>query len=164
MTRKYLLLQPHYTGPLLLQQPLVLFPRGIVETLGYVGFFPERFRRLWRVYNAQICDYGLVPGLSSVMALESLAVCNAHSSSACRSVNIALMAEWLGHTRLTLDWTMHYRDVVRSRVRSGRRFLVGAGNCGERRMVAGAAGGVSWARIRGSGLWRRREDSDCVKQ
>jgi hypothetical protein len=150
LTRMYLLLQPHYTRPFLLQQPLILFPRGIVESRGYVGFFPKRFGRLGRVYDTEVCYYGLVPGSLSVAVVESVAICNAHSSSACRSVNIALMAKWLGHTRSRLDWTMHCHKVLRSRVRWMRRFWVGAGNCGERRWCAGPARGIL------DTIWTRR--------
>jgi hypothetical protein len=42
---------------------------------------------------------------------------------------------------------MHCRNVLLSRVRSMRRFLVGAGNCGESRMVCrGSRRGV-WAQV-----------------
>lgn len=151
----YLLLQPYYTRPFLLQQPLILFPRSIVEAVGYVGFLPESLGSLWRVYDTQICYYGLVPGSLSVVTPAIVAICHAHSSSACRSVNIALMAEQLAHTRLVLIWTMHYRKALRSLVRPmRRRFLVGAGNCGERRMDC--RGG--WRGILGAN-WEREQEA-----
>jgi hypothetical protein len=43
----YLLLQPDYTGPFLLQQTLIFFSCRIVETGGYVRFFPKGLCRLW---------------------------------------------------------------------------------------------------------------------
>lgn len=70
--RIYLLLQADDAGPLLLQQPLVLFPRGLVEVVGDVGLFPEGVGRLGGIDDAQIGHDGLVPGVLSVGGVASV--------------------------------------------------------------------------------------------
>lgn len=52
---RYLLLQPDDTGPLLLQNALVLFLGRIVEGGGDVGLFAQCRRRFGRVDDTQIC-------------------------------------------------------------------------------------------------------------
>lgn len=48
----YLLLQSHYAGPLLFQQPLVLLSCGIVEAGGDAYFFAKRSSSFRGVYHA----------------------------------------------------------------------------------------------------------------
>ena len=67
LARSYLLLQPYYARPLLLEQPLILFPRGLVEIVGDIGFLAESLGGLGRIYDAQISHNGLVPGMLSAV-------------------------------------------------------------------------------------------------
>jgi hypothetical protein len=77
LARSYLLLQSYYARPLLLEQPLILFPRGLVEVVGDIGFFPEGFGGLGRIDDAQVGDNGLVPGVLSVVGCCGL-LCSGH--------------------------------------------------------------------------------------
>lgn len=109
LARSYLLLQPYYARPLLLEQPLILFPRGLVEIVRDVGFFAERLSGFGRINDAQISDNGLVPGMLSAVGFCAVAMGSTHNSSAWRSVSIALMAKRLAHTRGSQKPTI-YRD------------------------------------------------------
>jgi hypothetical protein len=60
----YLLLQAHYTGPLFLQQALILLARRIVEGIWDVRFLSKGSRSIWCVDYTEVCDYGLVPALT----------------------------------------------------------------------------------------------------
>jgi hypothetical protein len=88
-----LLLQSHDAGPFLLKQSLVLFPCRIVEAGRDVDFFSESCCCLRGTNNPQICQYSLVTDILSVQIPLQIDNGCAHSSSACRSVNIVLMAE-----------------------------------------------------------------------
>lgn len=72
----YLLLQTHYAGPLLLEQTLVLLARRIVEGLRDICLFSKGSCCVWRIYNAEVCNYGFVPALtiSGVLVLYAPAL------------------------------------------------------------------------------------------
>lgn len=116
LAHSYLLLQADYARPLLLEQPLILFPRGLVEIVRNAGFLAESLCGPWRIYDAQIGDNGLVPGGAVSCGrlymgrcqhsqLLCLAVCKyrAHGEKTSSNAAVAeahhLLCRWLGWVR-----------------------------------------------------------------
>jgi hypothetical protein len=90
--------------------------------------------------------------------------CSTDSSSACRSVSIALMAKGLAHTRLPQVSTMHCKCSIRYVWGADSEILAGAGNCGERTDVAMVGGVVlrrKWYRGASGGGGGGRIAVDC---
>ena len=68
----YLLLQTHYTGPFLLQQAFIFSARCIVEGVWHIGFLSKGCGGVWRIDDAEVCDYGFVPGLAISWGVSGL--------------------------------------------------------------------------------------------
>jgi hypothetical protein len=75
----YLFLQAHYAGPFLLQQTFIFSAGGIVEGVWHIGFLSKGCGGVGRIDDAEVCDYGFVPGLAISGGCLACTHCTLHS-------------------------------------------------------------------------------------
>ena len=68
----YLLLQTHYTVTFFLLQAFIFSARCIVEGVWHIGFLSKGCGGVWRIDDAEVCDYGFVPGLAISWGVSGL--------------------------------------------------------------------------------------------